>query len=379
LPSLDILRGLAVLDVVFFHAPWPKDCKDEVWRNLIDMGWVGVDLFFALSGFLISGLLFAEFHKRGHIDIPRFWLRRGLKIWPSYYVAYGIPLVVACLGELGAWPKLRDRLVRAVPNLVFLQNYVWPDTRWPASWSLAVEEHFYTALPLLIVICAAWGWGLRGVAWGCAAVCVLVPVLRYGADDPVLAYIQTHYRADALCYGVVLGYCYHRHWKGFAFVTCWWPAIVAFTLAVLAVLYFNPWPWQQSWMVAIGPSVLSLAFTGLVALAAARPDWGRDAVFPVHWLCRLLAWVGVYSYTIYLAQAVAWMELGADGLNLGVSALFGTDMDVRWLLFIATSIVGGVILSHAVERPFLALRERWIPKKARKVVEVPKKVLVPAS
>jgi peptidoglycan/LPS O-acetylase OafA/YrhL len=76
--QLDILRAIAVLLVLGRH-----EHANALWRRC---GWVGVDLFFVLSGFLISGLLFSEYKKRGRLDLPRFYIRRGLKIYPSFYV-----------------------------------------------------------------------------------------------------------------------------------------------------------------------------------------------------------------------------------------------------------------------------------------------------
>ncbi|HXJ16319.1 MAG TPA: acyltransferase, partial [Candidatus Polarisedimenticolia bacterium] len=75
---LDVLRSIAVLLVLLYHS--------EIGTRLANAGWAGVDLFFVLSGFLISGLLFTEYKKRGSIDFKRFFIRRGLKIYPAFYV-----------------------------------------------------------------------------------------------------------------------------------------------------------------------------------------------------------------------------------------------------------------------------------------------------
>src|SRR5438045_3895822 len=89
--SLDVLRGIAVLLVIVSHysgtLPRPS--------ALLETGWVGVDLFFVLSGFLISGLLFSEFEKTGSINLKRFWIRRGFKIYPPFYVFMGLTALVA--------------------------------------------------------------------------------------------------------------------------------------------------------------------------------------------------------------------------------------------------------------------------------------------
>lgn len=128
LRELDFLRGIAILLVLMRHA----DLFDFTTR----VGWIGVDLFFVLSGFLVSGLLFKEYLKFGTIRPMRFLVRRGFKIYPIYFLFYPIyilPLILA-----------RDlSLVYMFADLTFVQNYVngW-GYAYGASWSLAVEEHF---------------------------------------------------------------------------------------------------------------------------------------------------------------------------------------------------------------------------------------------
>src|SRR5688572_1965232 len=86
--ALDVLRGVAVLLVLVWH--WPGRSGSMGPFYLVSkVGWVGVDLFFVLSGFLISGLLYKEWDRCGRLNLRRFWLRRGFKIWPAYFAAFG--------------------------------------------------------------------------------------------------------------------------------------------------------------------------------------------------------------------------------------------------------------------------------------------------
>ena len=99
--------------------------------------------FLCVIGFLISGLLFREYQKHGAIHPGRFYLRRGLKIYPAFYVLVAVTcLWIVSIGE--AIP-----VNRLVPELLFLQNYF--DGLWGHTWTLAVEEHFYLGLPLLLL------------------------------------------------------------------------------------------------------------------------------------------------------------------------------------------------------------------------------------
>src|SRR5271170_6931420 len=132
---LDILRCAAVLLVLFHHT--------AVLPSISQMGFVGVDLFFVLSGFLISGLLYEEYHKRGSISFPRFFIRRGLKIYPAFYVMLLVTFIVQlAAGKLSGWGAyLRE--------ILFIQDY--KPGIWTHCWSLGVEEHFYILLPILLL------------------------------------------------------------------------------------------------------------------------------------------------------------------------------------------------------------------------------------
>src|SRR5437867_325406 len=134
--QLDVLRAIAVLLVIGAHFPhFPETLPQPIVfvgtmfrRN----GWIGVPLFFVLSGFLISGLLFREYMKYRHIDYPRFFVRRGLKIYPAFYVLIAVSVAIALWNGKGVEGK------PLLSEVVFIQNYCWP-SMWPHTWSLAIE------------------------------------------------------------------------------------------------------------------------------------------------------------------------------------------------------------------------------------------------
>src|SRR5262245_57275931 len=147
LVGLDVLRAVAVLLVLGHHPPTGRPSSDEpsalfLWWHV---GWIGVDLFFVLSGFLIGGLLFEEAKKTGDICLRRFWVRRAFKILPPYFVFLA---VVALLWLFDGQPSVFD----CWPNLLHAQNYLGTaDFSVWHTWSLAVEEHFYLLLPLVLL------------------------------------------------------------------------------------------------------------------------------------------------------------------------------------------------------------------------------------
>src|SRR5207248_2040034 len=144
----DVLRALAVLLVLGRHMTvCPRQTSavlhaiTAVWSR---GGWLGVDLFFVLSGFLVSGLLFREQEKFGTIQAKRFLIRRGFKIYPAFWLLIVVTQAAALVG-----PPHRFR-ASTVTELLFLQNY--SSSLWNHTWSLAVEEHFYFLLVMLFVL-----------------------------------------------------------------------------------------------------------------------------------------------------------------------------------------------------------------------------------
>src|SRR4030095_12487753 len=143
--QLDVMRFVAVFLVLGRHFP---TCPPEtsylawaltgVWHR---GGWIGVDLFFVLSGFLVSGLLFREYQQKRDVGATRFLIRRGFKIYPAFWVVLSATVIVA----LSSQHRLPGSAL--VGEVLFLQNYV--GAIWNHTWSLAVEEHFYFGLALL--------------------------------------------------------------------------------------------------------------------------------------------------------------------------------------------------------------------------------------
>lgn len=130
------MRCIAVLLVLQSHSELPS--------RLTLAGYTGVDLFFVLSGFLISGLLFAEYKQRQTINFGRFFIRRSLKIYPSFYVLVLATVLYQYRVEQMVSPR------SYLGEILYVQNYT--GALWGHEWSLAVEEHFYILLPVFLCI-----------------------------------------------------------------------------------------------------------------------------------------------------------------------------------------------------------------------------------
>jgi peptidoglycan/LPS O-acetylase OafA/YrhL len=345
--SLDFLRGLAVLLVIFRHLP--NEETSGVLHFVQSIGWTGVDLFFVLSGFLISGLLFKEFDRTGTLDIKRFWLRRGLKIWPSYFLTYGVAMLATAIwtGDFGI-------LFSRIPNYVFIQNYMDPAIRWTHSWSIAIEEHFYFALPLLLIFLARKKFnGLPGIVFVICFSVLIQRVLLALVTDLKWPnfYYPSHLRIDSLSFGVLLGYLYQYKRELFLKAGRFSPYFIA-TVPVIVLAYIFPLE-GSVFSYTIGFTIFYLMFGGLVVAARVHPHFGSSGPQ------RVLAWMGVYSYTIYLAHSVVYELPGSASLRGTIISYLGSTGDQ--LVFVGSSILLGVLISHLVERPFLRLRAKWLP------------------
>ncbi|TAM82479.1 MAG: acyltransferase [Acidobacteria bacterium] len=331
--SLDILRGIAILLVIGYHySRIPL---------LFNFGWTGVDLFFVLSGFLISGLLFSEYKRSGRIDAARFWIRRGFKIYPSFYV-------VMAITALSLYAALGHEPPGIAEECLFLQNY-GPHI-WEHTWSLAVEEHFYLILPPLLIIMTRLSSDRANpflrLPWifACAGFVCLGLRLIGQADGMnwVALHSRTHLRIDSLFAGVFLGYIKHFHQETFTSLSRRPLWVMAIPFLVPAMLMRDYSPFMNTW----GPTALYIGYSCILLSVVERgPSSGR--------LARGVAYIGRYSYSIYLWHGVVW------------PLLFRNHFDLRFLLLgVFVSIPCGIVLSKMIEMPALHFRERLFPSRS---------------
>jgi peptidoglycan/LPS O-acetylase OafA/YrhL len=332
--SLDVLRCIAVLLVIGFHMPYY-----DYWGRF---GWIGVDLFFVLSGFLISGLLFQEYKKTGSINLLRFLIRRGLKIYPSFY------LLIVSAGILSLFLRSSTLRSQTLISAVFAQGY-FPGAGHALlshTWSIAVEEHFYLLLPLLLLLLIS----RRSAEDPFRVIPVLFLVLvvvcfafRWYTLPSIIDARMTHMRMDGLLAGVTLGYFYHFRRRIFDRFTGHYALLLAILLAIPSLLL----PQRDHLMQTFGLTGLLVGFSFLVAWAVVRTPKSRIG----QGVAKAAAWIGFYSYSIYLWHT-ALLYLFLDRA--------GPPVLLFWA-YVATCLGGGILMAHLVEMPYLALRERLFP------------------
>jgi peptidoglycan/LPS O-acetylase OafA/YrhL len=371
-PTLDGVRGVAVLLVVLYHYVKlldPQRLGTVVLHRATALGWGGVDLFFVLSGFLITGILLDAKGAAGYFR--NFYARRVLRIFPLYYAV----LVVAV--ALAAW---RRDTGAGWDNLWTHQAYLWlylsnvgtvltglafnTDWLWLGHfWSLAVEEHFYLAWPAVVLLCSR-RWLLRLTL----ALVVLAPLSRllgrcWLSTDAL--YLLTPFRVDGLAAGAFLAV-----WlRGRPRLPVWAPRCVLLCcLAALAVigLWRRDLSHHDGVIQGVGHSLIALASCCLIVEALYPPGWctlllgnaalrflGRCSygLYVYHGLFRLL-------YFELFRRLEAWSGSYPLAAALWLPASIGVSILVAWLSY------------RWFEQPILRLK-RFFPYRqpARPVLE----------
>jgi len=350
---LDVLRCVAVVTVLLHHS--------GIWPFFTRTGWTGVDLFFVLSGFLISGLLFSEYKKRHVISLKRFFIRRGLKIYPAFYVFLLLTGIVELL-VFHAHP-----LVQYLHETFFLMDY--KQGFWDHTWTLAVEEQFYIFLPLFLLVILRFSAKrenpFRLIPWAAFSIALFCVISRaasiyIGKPNFQMAYIAFHNRMDALFFGVLIGYLYHFR-----------PAILerlmrptrnrivmaAISGVLLSFAYF--YDRGDKFFATFGYSFIYLGFTGVLLLSLyVHGIFSGKLARLISLVGSAAAFVGMYSYSIYLwhGPVGAWLP----GLVRRATG-FPTGRSGRFAVYFVGSLVIGTVMSKLVEYPVLRLRDRIFP------------------
>lgn len=347
MPALDGLRGVALLLMMMFHTVTPP----------FSGGFISIDMFFVLSGYLICGLLLREFAKTGGISLPRFYMRRFLRLMPTLWALLAVVLTLLFWKYDGdTFLKARQEALWA---LLYVSNWVRAlghaeDMHFFAhTWSLGIEEQFYLLWPAVLCFCVARGGARRvlqaalALAFGCWLWrCML---LAHGAGAERL-YNGLDTRLDALMWGCALAAWAHGRAALPARVQVFlrFAAAVAAALILLMTLCMD---WQD-WRAAYFYRFASVATDWMTALlifdAAYNP---RSLVAPL--LCwRPLVFFGTISYSLYIWHWSLEMFLVQHGMDIPQVRLYTWIFapPLAWLSFVA------------VERPFLRLKARFAPE-----------------
>jgi len=354
-PGLDLLRALAIIVVVIYHAgimgfPLPG----RVHR----FGWIGVDLFFVLSGYLIGGQLLAPLARGQRINLGRFFARRALRILPAYVVILTIYVFLPSWRE---YPEMSS----IWKFLISVQNIgLHGGTAFSHAWSLAVEDQFYLCLPFILLFVNRWRRAAMIVP------CVIVlggialraflahenPAADFGVSFrgfQTWIYYPTWTRLDPLVFGVALAAIEK-------FRPQWWQRLMNFAvwlwLPGLALIVYGLWLGEGEYLnisaaiwqfplIALGMAAL------LVCAVSPRLPFRRVAIPGA-------AFIASIAYSAYLIQKLI-IHFVAQFCGTHNIALTSAPA----LLLVQVCVyAGGTLLFLAIERPFLQLRHRLAPR-----------------
>jgi peptidoglycan/LPS O-acetylase OafA/YrhL len=333
IPELDAIRGLAVLMVLVHNTGrYPQLHLGFIARN----GWMGVDLFFVLSGFLITNVLLQARSERGYFK--NFYVRRCLRIWPLYYSVLFLMFVIIPILRPSAGKEIFQ--TRSMPwwsYLIFLQNFLVPVITKAAgalavTWSLAVEEQFYLLWPFIVYFCSESQ--LRKIA---VAIVLASPLLRfYLVQHHVDIYSNTCCRLDGLMAGAFLALmlrsnpiCPDKYVN-----RAWIALCISAPLALVTA-------GRAQWIVFSFTSLASVSFVYLALYS--QQKWLRIALRN-----RFLVYTGTISYGIYVLEKIP--SDMAQSFHVSANP---------WVVFPITTLMtylAAMISWNALEKPCLRLK-----------------------
>jgi peptidoglycan/LPS O-acetylase OafA/YrhL len=341
--GLDGIRAIAVMAVLFYHAnsPWALG------------GFLGVETFFVLSGFLITALLLAEWQSTNAIDLKHFWLRRARRLLPAVWLLLLALPVLAVLLARDALPRLQEDIPAAffyITNWVYIVRevpYFEAFGRPPLLqqlWSLAVEEQFYLLWPLVLLFLLRTSKNNRYkffvVTLAMTALSSVWMAALYSPDvDPLRVYYGTDTRAAGFLLGALLAMIWPP-WHAQPRAGSRWSEVLGWAGLLALVILYNKLNEFEPFLYRGGTLVTALA-SALLIVGASHPGT---------WISRLLEarplrWIGSRSYSIYLWHWPVFM-LTRPGFDIQLPTL-----PIR-IGQVATTLLLAELSYRWVERPF---------------------------
>jgi peptidoglycan/LPS O-acetylase OafA/YrhL len=370
-PELDGMRFIAFLFVYLFHqgVPWHLLARlvgVTVTRRLQENGGYGVQLFFILSGYLITTLLLREEVRYGRIALRAFWVRRILRIWPLYYVIvligfFILPPFEPSFSAQGYLSMLRIHLV---PFTLFLGNWSMvlispiPSDRLSVLWSVCVEEQFYLIVPLLIaLVVPRYRRTLVGLLLVSSIAVRWVIASRSGSQAAIV--YNTFAQFDTLCSGVLLAL--FMGWNRDRPLLARWLQWLQWPLYAVTIWLFSQqnlgqgsvghrtWDFVLVWMCGVGLVVVAI--------------WGHGPLRAALAYSRMV-WLGKISYGLYMYHEIAIWLRERTMYKVG---WFPNREELFTIGTFALVIAMAALSYYAYERRFLIWKRAWTRVPSRPV------------
>jgi peptidoglycan/LPS O-acetylase OafA/YrhL len=339
IPSLDGLRAISIAFVIFAHltgAP-PFDWPHSVLKFL-QLGELGVRVFFVISGFLITTLLISEEARTQRISLPKFYFRRTLRIFPAYYLYIALITGFAAFGYVHFLDG--DRLHAITYTMNYHQHRAW---YLGHLWSLSVEEQFYLLWPALVLML-----GVRRALWLAGAFALASPLLRaaswFAFPASRLGIGERFFTGgDAIAAGCVLAGA-----RGWLAERPWYQRIqksALFVVVPLGVLAANCMHDHPVIDIVICYFLMNVGIVLVIDWCVTHPDGLVGSALNA----RVPAFIGTMSYSIYL-----WQQPFLNRHN--------PSLLTRFPLNLALLFASALASYYLIEKPFLRLRERLEPR-----------------
>jgi peptidoglycan/LPS O-acetylase OafA/YrhL len=356
--GLNHLRALAIILVFLYHYRIPIFGHPQWLTDFAKFGWTGVDLFFVLSGFLISSQLFSKIQQGKPVSIKQFFLKRAFRILPAFWSVVAIYFCIPLFHERESLPPLWKLLT-------FTQNFglnLQQHGTFSHSWSLCVEEHFYFILPILLaalhyfnlfkksywllIFLFLFGFLMRNYSWNNF-------FLDYSNKDNSwmfwykYIYYPTYNRLDGLLAGVSIAALYHFSPAFWRKISGFGNLIIALGLITLTAAYFLCYEEQSYYATVFGFPLVAIAY-GLIVVGAISPS-----SYLYKWNSPGTAFIATLSYALYLTH---------KGVIHITQGLFAGKMDLNGnamlLICIITCLLAALLLNRVAEKPFMRWREK---------------------
>ncbi len=363
--GLDHLRALAIFLVFLFH--YGRLFPSPAWVTAISkFGWTGVDLFFVLSGYLISSQLLSVIDRQENISFYQFYIKRSFRILPAY-------LVTLLLYFLFPFVHEREALAPAWRYLTFTQNIglnVSTAGTFSHAWSLCVEEQFYLLLPLVLALLAYWK--LMTKAWILLIVLFAMGILlrlyawhkleRLNPDEMDVQvywrqwiYYPTWTRLDGLLSGITIAALFQfrpkiRNWIFGHGTILFFSSVLILVIAYIVTLD------ESSYNASIyGFAMIGIGYALLLAIAV-NPHSGINKI-----RSSITTTIAGFSFGLYLIHKMVIHVTQEQLARIGIEK----NSNLAFIACILTCLLGAYILQKLIERPFLLLRNRVLSRQER--------------
>lgn len=366
--GLDHLRALAIILVLLYHY---RAFKHPVWIETVGkFGWTGVDLFFVLSGFLISGQLFKEMKNIGTIHVKTFYIKRFLRIFPPYFFTLFLYFTFPFFREREALPPLWK-------FVTFTQNYgldVINQGTFSHAWSLCIEEQFYLILPLLlllmmptklfkyfvilIILILSFSLTMRLIIWSDSVGGIDNSSLEFWRLWYMKIYYPTHTRLDGLGIGVFTGYLMQYSERFKEIINRNGNRLFLMGIVLLGIAFWICNEQSSEAASTFGFTWVAISYGFIVVSAVSESSFLSRTRF------YITSELAALSYAIYLSHK------GIIHIVQNVFEYFGLENSdtVSFIVCLLACIIVGLLYRFIIEKPFVILKNKILKVKDKPVL-----------